>query len=147
MTSIPFGQKCDHAAWVCLESMWHILVNVSISWESRSALTFHVQTSLYWQHLEIEIPEVNMWKQQLSRVERHSSAIQSYVKHSVIVPFSIRQLQGRYMYSYVYHSRLSVSTDTSMAVMEQCIDKDRVTSRWTAGFSFPAAVQSCRLLL
>jgi len=63
-----------------LESMQHILINVSIRWECGSAHTFHVQTSLYWQHLEI----VDM-----------------------------------------YHSRHLVSTDTSMAVMEQCIDKDR----------------------
>jgi len=100
MTGIPFGQKCGHAAWVCmLESMQHILVNVSIRWVYRSAHTFNVQTSLYWQHLEIEIPEVSMWKQQLSRVEMHRSAMQSYVKHRVIVPFSIRQLQGKYLYS------------------------------------------------
>jgi hypothetical protein len=61
MTDIPVGQKCGHAASVrMLESMRHIFVNVSISWECRSANTFHVQTSLYWQHLEIEIPEVNI---------------------------------------------------------------------------------------
>jgi hypothetical protein len=122
MTSILFGQKCGHAARVCMvESMQHILVNVSIRWEYRSAHTFHVQTFLYWQHLEIEIPEVNMWKQQVSRVEMHGSAMQSYVKHWVIVPFSIRQLKGRYMYSYKEECNLlaCIAVDTQSPLILQ----------------------------
>jgi hypothetical protein len=71
-----------------------------------------------------------MSKQKLPIVEMHSSVMQSCVKHWVIVPFYItpaRQIHvgihGRVSIADMYCSRKPISTDTSVAVTEQCIEK------------------------
>jgi hypothetical protein len=102
-----FGQKCGNM-WnggYTFENTWHILVDVTIRGGMCTGVHTHFAFRrvgiLIWKCKSVKWNIVHRWKQQFSAAEMHESAKQSYVKHWVVAPFRIRQLQLGYRHSKV----------------------------------------------
>jgi hypothetical protein len=65
----------------------------------------------------------------------HKNAMQGYMKHWVIVSYSVKKLQSEHRHSeaeecqlpacIMVNSSMSVHTDVLVAIIEQCVDEDR----------------------